>query len=164
LIIDTPLQLTAQTVWAYNSPEYVYAKATSISTATANTSTGFGLSIVARTKSILVGLIVGYSSTTTVAQIYRSTIGIPASGKPPNAGDVLIVQSGNIASIDCVIKGVDTGLTQGQTYYYYVVLTVATTLPPPSGSYVGLLGNAEKASSATGNSNGYTISLEALSI
>jgi len=136
-----------------------------ISTPVANTSTGFGLSIVARTKTMLVQFISGYPSSALVVKIYRSTTGIPASGKAPYAGDVLVVQSTSLTTNDCVLKGIDTGLTQGNTYYYYVVLTVASvSVPAANASYAGLLGSSEKSGSATGNSSGYTISLEALSV
>jgi len=127
LIIDTPKTIQASDVWQFITPDYALnTGANTIIPSALGKSTGFGVSIVAKTPSILIHSAFYVQSGGSIA-IYRSTIGIPAVNSSPNTGDVELVASYAFSSAqNCVLTYIDTGLTIGTTYYYYLVVVSGT--------------------------------------
>lgn len=119
--------LVLPTRYAFNSLAATY----STTSATA-VSAGNGVSIVAPSSGVLKvesSCVASNSSSNDAFQvsIYRSTVGIPAAGSAPNAGDVLLYQTSRTKAAandtsEVTAHIIDTGRTPGATYYYYRAL------------------------------------------
>lgn len=135
------------------SPPYIYpprqsfnALTSTYSTTSATAvSTGNGVSITAPPSGKLLiesSCVASNSSSNDAFQvtIYRSTVGIPAAGSAPNAGDTIIYQTERTKAAandtsEVTAHVVDSGLTPLQTYYYY------RTLAAPGGGTANALGS-----------------------
>lgn len=132
--------------WGGAANDVTYAALTATYSATSIgagqvVSTGLGVQLAPSTSRTRVGASVTlptYSGAdsfpdgppSVMAQVYRSTVGVPAAGSAPNGGDVAVgsILIGGSSSytqpVSRSLDYLDTGVAAGTTYYYYIAISL----------------------------------------